>query len=77
MLEAVGHPVAVNPDLPLREIAEQRGWEVMTFETLGWRIRVAGAALGAVALGGAGAAVATRRRSRRLSFRSWPPRNAR
>jgi HAD superfamily hydrolase (TIGR01490 family) len=28
MLEAVGHPVAVNPDRGLRRIAAERGWEV-------------------------------------------------
>ena len=32
MLEAVGHPVAVNPDRPLRRIARLRGWEVRRFE---------------------------------------------
>ena len=31
MLEAVGHPVAVNPDKELRRIAVQRGWEVRDF----------------------------------------------
>jgi HAD superfamily hydrolase (TIGR01490 family) len=30
-LEAVGHPVAVNPDRRLRRIAEQRGWPMMQF----------------------------------------------
>ena len=30
-LEAVGHPVAVNPDSKLREIAEERGWPVLSF----------------------------------------------
>jgi HAD superfamily hydrolase (TIGR01490 family) len=29
LLEAVGHPVAVNPDGPLRCIALERGWEVL------------------------------------------------
>ena len=28
MLEAVGHPVAVNPDRRLRSAAEGRGWEI-------------------------------------------------
>jgi HAD superfamily hydrolase (TIGR01490 family) len=32
MLEAVGHPVAVNPDRPLRRIAQMRGWEVVRFD---------------------------------------------
>jgi HAD superfamily hydrolase (TIGR01490 family) len=31
MLEAVGHPVAVNPDRPLARIARERGWEVRQF----------------------------------------------
>ena len=31
MLEAVGHPVAVNPDRTLRRLAEERGWEVRDF----------------------------------------------
>jgi HAD superfamily hydrolase (TIGR01490 family) len=31
-LEAVGNPVAVNPDRKLRAIARQRNWPVMTFE---------------------------------------------
>jgi phosphoserine phosphatase len=30
-LEAVGHPVAVNPDRKLRRIASQRGWPVLEF----------------------------------------------
>jgi HAD superfamily hydrolase (TIGR01490 family) len=31
MLEAVGHPVAVNPDKGLRRIAIERGWPVQDF----------------------------------------------
>ena len=30
-LEAVGHPVAANPDRKLRRIARDRGWPVMDF----------------------------------------------
>lgn len=30
-LEAVGHPVAVNPDRPLRRLAAARGWPVLRF----------------------------------------------
>jgi HAD superfamily hydrolase (TIGR01490 family) len=33
MLEAVGHPVAVNPDRTLRRVAEERGWEIRRFRT--------------------------------------------
>ncbi len=32
MLEAVGHPVAVNPDRELARVARERGWEVRNFE---------------------------------------------
>jgi HAD superfamily hydrolase (TIGR01490 family) len=31
MLEAVGHPVAVNPDRDLRKLAEKRGWQIRDF----------------------------------------------
>ena len=31
MLEAVGHPVAVNPDRELRKIAEEREWQIRDF----------------------------------------------
>ncbi|MDP8956183.1 MAG: HAD-IB family hydrolase [Actinomycetota bacterium] len=31
MLEAVGHPVAVNPDRELRREAERRGWKIRDF----------------------------------------------
>ena len=41
MLEAVGHPVAVNPDAGLAEVARREGWEVLRFEKLGERLRVA------------------------------------
>ncbi len=33
MLELVGHPVAVNPDSGLREVAEERGWEIRKFDS--------------------------------------------
>lgn len=62
MLEVVGHPVAVNPDGPLGELARERGWEVMKFETLARRMKIVGAAMTAVAVGGMGSALASRRR---------------
>ena len=31
MLEAVGHPIVVNPDRALARIAEERDWEIRTF----------------------------------------------
>ena len=33
MLQAVGHPVAVNPDDELRAVAEENGWEIRQFES--------------------------------------------
>lgn len=32
MLEAVGHPTAVNPDRALRKVAAERGWPVLDFQ---------------------------------------------
>jgi HAD superfamily hydrolase (TIGR01490 family) len=60
MLEAVGHPVAVNPDAALLRIARERRWDVLRFDRLGRRLKTA-AALGAAAgAGGIGSVVATR-----------------
>jgi HAD superfamily hydrolase (TIGR01490 family) len=61
LLEGVGHPVAVNPDRMLRELAAERGWPVQDFRRrrrlwLVWLPSGVGAA-GAAALG----AVASRR----------------
>jgi HAD superfamily hydrolase (TIGR01490 family) len=61
MLEAVGHPVAVNPDGSLAKIARERGWDVLRFDRLGRRLKTA-AALGAAAgAGGVGSVVVLRR----------------
>src|SRR5687767_4115753 len=61
MLRLVGHPVAVNPDTELLRVARAEGWEVMRFERLGRRLRVAGAAGLAAGLGGLGSVVLSRR----------------
>jgi HAD superfamily hydrolase (TIGR01490 family) len=62
MLEAVGHPVAVNADRELARVAAERGWETRVFdrpvkiESRGGRVTstaVAGVAVLAVAGGGA------------------------
>lgn len=60
MLEAVGHPVVVNPDGDLEEIAKDRAWEIRHFESaVTLRDKVADKAIpGAVAGGVAAAAVA-------------------
>jgi HAD superfamily hydrolase (TIGR01490 family) len=61
MLEAVGHPVAVNPDGALARVARERGWDVLRFDRLGRRLKAA-AALGAAAgAGGIGSVVVLRR----------------
>src|SRR3954470_13235866 len=65
MLRCVGHPVAVNPDAALLRVARQEGWQVMTFDRLHRRLRLAAgaAALGAVGAG-SGYLVARSRPSR-------------
>jgi HAD superfamily hydrolase (TIGR01490 family) len=64
MLEEVGHPVAVNPDAELEEVARRRDWEIFRFDKLGQRLRIAGTTL-AVGAAAAGAWLAGRRRGRR------------
>jgi HAD superfamily hydrolase (TIGR01490 family) len=56
MLRAVGHAVAVNPDAELARVAAVEGWDVMRFETLGRRLKIAAAVLAAAAAGGGAAA---------------------
>jgi HAD superfamily hydrolase (TIGR01490 family) len=51
MLRAVGHPVAVNPDAALARVARDEGWEIMRFDRLGRRLRLASAAGGIGLLG--------------------------
>jgi phosphoserine phosphatase len=51
MLGVVGHPVAVNPDAELLRVAREEGWEVMRFDRLGRRLRVAAAVGGAALVG--------------------------
>lgn len=65
-LEAVGNPVAVNPDRELRRLALERGWPVLEFGELAYpgARRVSPALLGIPLVLGAGAAVwAARRRA--------------
>jgi HAD superfamily hydrolase (TIGR01490 family) len=54
MLRAVGHPVAVNPDRELSLVARAHGWEIMRFETLGRRLKVAAAITATAAAATAG-----------------------
>ena len=55
MMEAVGHPVAVNPDKALARIASEREWETLRVEPRhGLRMVVAGSAVTVVGAGLAG-----------------------
>ncbi len=71
MLRAVGHPVAVNPDPPLAEIARQEGWQTMRFERLGRRLVAVAITLLATIAGFGASRVATRRKP---PPRRFPPR---
>jgi HAD superfamily hydrolase (TIGR01490 family) len=62
MLRAVGHPVAVNPDPPLAEIAREEGWQTMRFERLGRRLVALAVTLLATVAGFGASRVAARRR---------------
>jgi HAD superfamily hydrolase (TIGR01490 family) len=66
-LEAVGHPVAVNPDRELRRVADGRGWPVLEFGDRAYphaRRRVPPAALALPLAAGAAALLARRLRGR-------------
>jgi HAD superfamily hydrolase (TIGR01490 family) len=74
MLEAVGHPVAVNPDRVLARLARDRGWETRQFSRpIRLRDRVpvpnlpTAAALTGVALAATGAALLVRRHGHRVA----------
>jgi len=62
-LEAVGHPVAVNPDRELRRIAADRGWPVLEFSGRGYP-RASRRVLPIVAAGVVGASAVLARRIR-------------
>jgi HAD superfamily hydrolase (TIGR01490 family) len=65
-LEAVGHPVAVNPDRELRRVARERGWPVLEFSGRAYphaRRRIP-PVLVAAGVAGAVALLATRSRGR-------------
>jgi len=75
MLRAVGHPVVVNPDANLARIAREDGWEIMRFDKLGRRLRIAAATAAVAAVAGAGGYAGARLRSRSRLGRlrpAWP-----
>jgi HAD superfamily hydrolase (TIGR01490 family) len=70
MMRTVGHPVAVNPDAELERVARDEGWQIMRFDKLGRRLRIATVAGSlALAAGGGGYAAARLRPRRRFSLR--------
>jgi HAD superfamily hydrolase (TIGR01490 family) len=70
MLRAVGHPVVVNPDSALCEVARAEGWRIMRFDRLGPALKIGGAVLGVALVGGGGGYAAAR--IRRPSPRRLP-----
>ena len=59
MLEAVGHPIVVNPDADLAQTAEERGWEVRHFESaVTLRDRIPAKAVGGAVATGVAAIIA-------------------
>jgi HAD superfamily hydrolase (TIGR01490 family) len=64
MMRAVGHPVAVNPDGPLEAVAREEGWQIVRFDKLARRLRIAAAISTVAILGGGGGYVAARARPR-------------
>ena len=69
MLRTVGHPVAVNPDIELERLARAEGWEILRFDRLRRRIRIASGAAALALLGGGGGYVAGRLREGRHPLR--------
>jgi phosphoserine phosphatase len=61
MLEAVGHPVAVNPDAELARRAREGEWEVLRFDRLSGRLKMLGALTAATVIGTAGRGLVLRR----------------
>jgi HAD superfamily hydrolase (TIGR01490 family) len=70
MLRAVGHPVAVNPDAELLRVARSEGWQVMTFDRLRRRVRIAAVVAG-MGAAGAGAGYVTARLKPSHRERMW------
>ena len=72
MLRAVGHPVAVNPDRHLEQVAREEGWRIMRFDQLARRLRLAAAATNLALVGGGGGYLVGRlRASGRFGLPGW------
>jgi HAD superfamily hydrolase (TIGR01490 family) len=71
MLEAVGHPVAVNPDRALERIAGARGWPIVEFSRTRKKVvKRTTAAAGAAALAGLAYAIGRGAGKRAMASRS-------
>jgi HAD superfamily hydrolase (TIGR01490 family) len=76
MLEAVGHPVVVNPDRALAKLARERGWDIREFTKpvrLRDRVSVRGPVITTAGLALAGAALLVWRHARRLRTTARAP----
>jgi HAD superfamily hydrolase (TIGR01490 family) len=69
MMRAVGHPVVVNPDAHLLRVAREEGWQIVRFDKLGRRLRIAGVAAAVALVGGGGGYAAARMRPQRRFIR--------
>jgi HAD superfamily hydrolase (TIGR01490 family) len=69
MLRAVGHPVVVNPDAELARVAREEGWELVHFDKLRRRLRIA-AVVGGAGLLAAGTGYAAARATRPSGLRA-------
>jgi HAD superfamily hydrolase (TIGR01490 family) len=67
MLRAVGHPVVVNPDAELEQLARDGGWEILRLDRLGQKLTIAGVLAVAAAASGATAAL-LKRTNRRIEL---------
>jgi phosphoserine phosphatase len=67
MLRAVGHPVVVNPDSDLEQLARVEGWEVLRLDRLGQKLTIAGTLTVAIAMSGAAGAI-LRHTNRRIEL---------
>ena len=73
MMELVGHPVAVNPDRPLEEVARRRGWPIVVFRRRAKAVaRATTAIAGSVALAGVSYVVGRRHGRRHEVARVGP-----
>jgi HAD superfamily hydrolase (TIGR01490 family) len=66
MLEAVGHPVAVNPDRALETIAFHRGWPIVEFSRTRKKVMKRTTALGGATLAAAGSYALGRSQGRKF-----------